>query len=108
MNKNYEKKAIRNDINTVNELHKEIARVNNMVIKETESLRIALLNLKIEDARIKENTGIVPISDQIERVINNLHDNVTKLVTEGRKELREAFGNIESYVEEKEGQRIGE
>jgi hypothetical protein len=108
MNKNYEKKAIRNDINTIKELHKEISRVNDLVIKETESLRIALLNLKIEDARIRENTGIVPISNQIERVINNLHDNVIKLVTEGRKELREAFGNVEDYVGEKEGEQIGE
>jgi hypothetical protein len=98
MSKLIEKKAISNDINTVKELHKEIARVNDLVIKETENLRMALLNLKIEDARISESTGIVPISDQIERVINNLHDNVDKLVKQGRKDLRESFSNIEEYV----------
>lgn len=98
MIKNYEKKAIQSDINTIKELHKEIARVNDMVIKETDNLRMALLNLKIEDSRIKENTGIVPISNQIERVINTLHDNVIKLVTEGRKELKEALNNIENCV----------
>lgn len=89
---------IKEDLAKVNELHKEISRVNDLVIKQTDHLRIALINLKIEDARLSENTGIVPIANQVEKVINELHDNVTKLVNENRTELRKAFGNIENHI----------
>lgn len=93
---------IKDELKTVKEIHKSISASNDMIIKETENLRIALLNLKIEDARIKEATGIVPISDQIERTINTLHDTINKLVKEDRKDLRNALNSIEEYINKKE------
>lgn len=93
---------INKSLETMERLLKEISRVNDETIKGTENLRLALLNLKIEDARIKENTGITPISNKIEDVINILHNNTKDLVTEGRKDLREAFKDIENYINEKE------
>jgi hypothetical protein len=96
-------KNINESLQTVERLLKEISRVNDAAIKQTENLKMALLNLQTEDARIKENTGIVPIAEQIERVIKTIHDNTDNLVKQGRKELRQAFEEIKEYIEEKEG-----
>ncbi|WP_026887691.1 hypothetical protein [Clostridium beijerinckii] len=96
-------KNINESLQTVERLLKEISRVNDAAIKQTENLKMALLNLQIEDARIEENTGIVPIAEQIERVIKTIHDNTDNLVKQGRKELRQAFEDIKEYIEEKEG-----
>ena len=96
-------KSINESIKKVKEIHAEISKVNDLTIKETENLRIILLNLKIENARNTTNNGITPIAEQLEKVINNLHNNVRDLVTEGRKELRQAFRKIEEYIVEKEG-----
>lgn len=99
-------KNINESLQTVERLLKEISRVNDAAIKQTENLKMALLNLQIEDARIKENTGIVPIAEQIERVIKAIHDNTDNLVKQGRKELRQAFEEIKEYIEEKEGKAV--
>jgi hypothetical protein len=80
----------------------EISKTNNANINQTDELNIVLINLKIEDAHIKENTGITPIADKIESVIKNVHDNTDNLVKVGRTELRQAFKIVKKYILEKE------
>lgn len=69
---------------------------NDNIIKQTDRLKIILLNLKIEDARIKENTGIVPITNELEKIINELHNKTNKIIQEHRKILNDNFKTIEN------------
>jgi hypothetical protein len=76
---------------------------NNNTTKVTEDLRMALLNLKIIQAQLGEQTKpIQPIADLIEKSIKGLHDNTEELIKAGRKELRESYAEIEKYINEKE------
>lgn len=82
----------------------EISVTNDFILKEMEEqLNLALLNLQIEDARIEENTGIVPISDHIRRVIDTIHNRVEKLKSDGRAENNKVIQDIKKYIEEREG-----
>jgi len=96
-------KNIIKSIETIERLLKEISRVNDEAIRQTYNLEMVLVNLQIEDAHIEQNTGIVPIAQEIERVIKTIHDNTDQLVKEGRKELRVAFEEVKRYIDEKEG-----
>ncbi|MRY42826.1 MULTISPECIES: hypothetical protein [Bacteria] len=95
------------------EIHKkwtsEISATNDFILKEMDKeLNVALINLQIEDSRIEECTGIVPISEHIKRVINKIRDRVEKLKLEGRAENDQAIKDIKEYIEEKEGIKIDE
>ena len=82
----------------------EVSKHNDKTIKITEDLRMALLNLKIVQAHLgDEAKPIQPIADLIEKAIIDLHDSTKNMVTNGRKELRESFSEIEKYINEKEG-----
>jgi hypothetical protein len=82
----------------------EISKHNDKTIKVTEDLRIALINLKIEEAHLTGiSNGIRPIADLIERSINELHDSTENMVTNGRKALRESYAEVEKYIDEREG-----
>lgn len=92
-----EKKAIE----TVEQWLNEISLTNDNNIKQTDNLNMVLINLQIEDARIEQNTGIVPIVEEIERVIHSIHDKTDVLVKTGRTELRTAWDVIkESLLKE--------
>lgn len=81
----------------------EISKHNDNAIKVTENLRIALINLKIEQAHLGETAnGIKPIADLIEISINELHDGTKNMVTNGRKALRESYAEVEVYIDNKE------
>lgn len=81
----------------------EISKHNDNTRKVTEDLRIALLNLKIEQSHLGElGRTIKPIADLIENTINELHDSTEKLVKTGRKELNESFEEIERYIDKVE------
>jgi len=80
----------------------EVSRHNDKTVKVTENLRMALINLKIEEGHLEGTpNGIRPIADLIERTINELHDSTQNMVTKGRKELKESYNEIEKYVDEK-------
>lgn len=96
-------KEVIKSIETIEKWLNEISKTNDANINQTDELNIVLINLKIEDAHIKENTGIIPIADRIESIIKNVHDNTDMLVKVGRTELREAFKTIKEYILEKEG-----
>lgn len=76
----------------------EISKTNDANVSQTDNLNIVLVNLKLEDARIKDDTGIIPIAEEIERVIKNIHDNTDDLKKTGRAELRQAFREIKEFV----------
>jgi len=80
----------------------EVSKHNDKTVKVTANLRMALINLKIEEGHLDGiPNGIRPIADLIERTINELHDSTQNMVTNGRKELRESYNAIEKYVDEK-------
>ena len=56
-------KSIEETIKETKDLLELIRTTNDAVVKETDNLRVILINLKIQDAHIKENTGIVPIAN---------------------------------------------
>jgi GTPase SAR1 family protein len=77
----------------------KISDNNNQEIKETENLRMILLNLQITGAYYPE---VKPIADRLQETITVMHDSTYELVHGGRKELREAFQEIINYILEKE------
>jgi len=83
---------------------KLVRQTNDLIIRETNSLRIILLNLKIENARIKGNTGITPISEALERTIESLNTMVKDVVNNHRETLSKAVEEIKGYIDGKEAQ----
>jgi hypothetical protein len=51
---------------------KSISKFDDSVEKASQRMKIVLFNLQIEDARIKENTGIVPICEELQRILGEL------------------------------------
>jgi len=96
-------KNIIKSLDTMENWLKRISETNDSNVDQTDNLNIVLVNLKLEDARIKDNTGIVPIAQEIEKVIHNIHDNTDELRKTGRTELRAAFKDIKEYIEQAEG-----
>jgi len=94
-------KNIKQYLTTMKQWLSEVSKHNDKTKKVTEDLRIALLNLKIEQSHLGElGKTIKPIADLIENTINELHDSTENMVNTGRKELRESFNEIEKYIEE--------
>ena len=96
-------KTINQTLTTMQHWLSEVSKHNDKTVKVTEDLRIALLNLKIEQSHLGElGRTIKPIADLIEKTINELHDSTQNMVTNGRKDLRESFAEIEKYISGKE------
>jgi len=86
-------------LDTMGKWLKEVSTNNNHEIDQTKNLKMILLNLKIVCA---DNKAVTPIADALQKIITEMHDSTTILVTEGRTELRAAFKDITEYVEERE------
>jgi hypothetical protein len=94
-------KNIKHYLTTLKYWLSEISKHNDKTVKITENLRMALINLKIEEAHLEGvSNGIRPIADLIETTINELHNSTKNMVTNGRKALRESCDKIEEYIEE--------
>ena len=91
-------------IMTIQKWLEKISVNNNQEIKETENLRMILLNLQITGAYYPE---IKPIADRLQEIILVMHDSTYELVHTGRKELREAFQDVVNYITENEKQNGG-
>jgi hypothetical protein len=92
-------KTIKQYLQTMKHWLDKISKHNDKTKKVTEDLRIALLNLKIQQAHLGEEAkGIQPIADLIENTIEELHDSTQELVNAGRKELKESYSEIEKYI----------
>ena len=98
-------KTIKHFLTTMKLWLSEVSKHNDKTIKITDNLKLALLNLKVEQAHLGElGRTIQPIADLIETAIVELHDSTKNMVTNGRKELRESFSEIEKYINNKEGE----
>lgn len=98
-------KTIKQYLQTMKYWLSEVSKHNDKTVKITEDLRIALLNLKIEQSHLGElGRTIKPIADLIEKTINELHDSTENMVNNGRKELRESYNELEKYINKKEGE----
>ena len=96
-------KTIKQVLTTMQYWLSEVSKHNDKTIKITDNLKLALLNLKVEQAHLGEaGKPIQPIADLIEKTILELHDSTKNMVTNGRKDLRESFKEIEKYINEKE------
>lgn len=97
-------KSIKHHLGIIKYWLDKISNHNNKTKDITENLEMALLNLKIQQAHLgDEARGILPIADLIEKSIKELHDSTKELVSNGRKELRESYNEIEKYINIKEG-----
>ena len=101
-------KTIKQYLQTMKYWLSEVSKHNDKTVKITNNLKLALLNLKVEQAHLGEaGRTIQPIADLIETAIVELHDSTQNMVTHGRKELRESFNEIEKYINSKEGEENG-
>jgi hypothetical protein len=93
--------STKEDIKTVIDIMKKIQLENNEIIKISKTLKMILLNLKIEDARIseKEKTGIDPIIQKLNESIERIENGVVNLVNENRTDLNNSLANLEKYIE---------
>lgn len=69
------------------------------IIKTVKRLKIVLLNLKIQDAHIKENTGIIPIADELNKNIIHIEECLEDLINNNRTRLTEALKVLKSENE---------
>lgn len=79
-----------------------IRDTNDHVIEATKNLDIILINLRIENAHLNQATGITPIADALRRIIDEMRNEVTSLVSDGRSKLTEALGVIKLHSMEEE------
>lgn len=78
-----EAQAIENIVSILDNIEK----TDNSIIKIAENLKIVLLNLKIEDARLKENTSISVIVDELNKSIATIENNVKNLSSSNQCDL---------------------
>jgi len=99
-------KTIKQYLTTMKYWLSEVSKHNDKTKKVTEDLRMALINLKIEQAHLGDlGKTIKPIADLIESTINELHDSTENMVNDGRKELRESFDEIEKYISKQDSEK---
>jgi hypothetical protein len=75
----------------INEVFTQVKETDDEILDITNNLNIILINLQIENAHIKQNTGIEPIAKDLERNINKIKSSVTQLVKDNRNRLNEAL-----------------
>jgi hypothetical protein len=77
----------------------EVSENNDHEVRKTSSLKSLLFTLKIVG---KDLPAIKPICQELQNIINELHDSTNILVHEGRTELRQAFEVVKKYIIGKE------
>lgn len=74
----------------------KVKQTDDEIIKSVKRLEIVLLNLKIENARIKTNTGIEPIADELNKSIKYIDEKISSLIKNNREELNQALDVIKN------------
>jgi hypothetical protein len=87
-------------LSTIIQIVNNIEQTDTEIIKNTNQQKIVLLNLSIENARIKELTGIKPIIDVLDKSITNINISVKNLIDNNRGALTEALTVLNDYIEE--------
>lgn len=77
----------------------QIKDLNDSILAETKKLRIILLNLKIEQAKLTQLNGIKPIADELERLIIGIENEVAKVVNADTTHLTKSFENLMRIVD---------
>lgn len=98
MKKKIEKTTTEDNIEKIDYWLGEISKTNDLSLKITDDLRMILLNLKIVTAWLDKTVGIYPVIDDLERIIISSHDSTKEMVTKGRKELHESWGEIKEEL----------
>lgn len=80
----------------------KIEETDSNIIDITNKLKIVLLNLKIENSRIREHTGIQPIADELDKNIKRINESLNSLVRDNRDQLTEALNTLSEYIEREE------
>lgn len=78
-------------LNIVEEAIKDAENTDDIIIKTIHGLKLALFNLKIEDGRILEDTGIQPIADSIQKNIDRIENLIKNEKVNDKKTVNEAF-----------------
>lgn len=82
------------DVNNIIETLMGVKNVNDYILKESGRLKIILLNLKIEQAKLKESNGIKPITDELENIISNIEQQVILLNKADNTDLITSINNL--------------
>lgn len=87
-------------LDNIKEIFNQVAKTDDQIIKSAESLKVVLLNLKIEQFRIKQTTGISPIVEKLASEINNIEQTIKDLIGNNRQLLNESIEKLEEIVNE--------
>lgn len=90
-----EAQAIENIVSILDNIEKN----DNSIIKIAENLKIVLLNLKIEDARLKENTSISVIADALNSNINTIENSIKKLMSANKDTINQSIKVLKDNLE---------
>ena len=90
-------------INNIEQIFKNVVDTDDRITRSTKSLKIVLLNLQIEDAKLKEATAIKPIATRLEQSIDTIESEIRELIETNRKLLHESITILkgesdESYI----------
>jgi hypothetical protein len=85
---------------TIIDIVDKIKKTDDEIINITNKLKIILLNLQIEEARIKENTGIEPIIKELDKSIKKINESIKVLVYDNRITMTEATNELLKYIAE--------
>jgi hypothetical protein len=77
---------------------KKVSENNDHTIKQTENLKIILLNLKIQSAHVNQPNGISPIASELRKIIGELNDKTKKTVMDSRNILEKSLYTIQNYA----------
>jgi hypothetical protein len=90
---------IEEPINEITRIHRRIGDINDNIMSKTKDLRMALLYLKIESARLGKNNGINVIADNLEKAIDSIHEELEIMIKEDRPKLQDNWDKITEFID---------
>ena len=87
-------------INNIEQIFKNVVDTDDRITRSTKSLKIVLLNLQIEDAKLKEATAIKPIATRLEQSIDTIESEIRELIETNRKLLHESIAILKGESDE--------
>lgn len=78
-------------IEELKDILNKVMQVDDFILTTSSRLNIVLINLKIKEAHIKQNTGIDPICNEIRKIIFEIESKIDNLVKENRGKLKGIF-----------------
>lgn len=75
-----------------------IENFDNSLIKTTNQLRVVLLNLKIEGAKLHEKNGIGPAVDELEKIMERIKKETMKIALNTRQDIKTDLKKLENSI----------